>query len=68
MLTLLAQASPTPVSRTAMTYHIWGDDPPETDALKSHIYSLRQALDKPFDTPMLTTITNLGYQLAAENE
>ncbi|WP_299942621.1 response regulator transcription factor [uncultured Microbulbifer sp.] len=71
ILTLLAQASPAPVSRSALIHHIWGDDPPETDALKSHIYSLRQALDKPFKTPMLKTITNLGYQLetsSAQNQ
>lgn len=65
ILTLLAEAHPEPLSRSAITHRIWGDDPPETDALKSHIYSLRLALDKPFPTAMLKTITNLGYQLEA---
>lgn len=63
LLSILAEAHPEPVSRSAITHRIWGDDPPETDALKSHIFSLRQALDKPFPSPMLKTITNLGYQL-----
>lgn len=63
ILTILARAYPEPVSRSAITHQIWGDDPPETDALKSHIYSLRQVLDKPFPSPMLKTITNLGYKL-----
>lgn len=63
ILSILAGAHPEPVSRSAITHQIWGDDPPETDALKSHIYSLRQALDKPFPSPMLKTITNLGYLL-----
>ncbi|WP_250461467.1 response regulator transcription factor [Microbulbifer litoralis] len=65
ILTLLAEAHPEPLSRSAITHHIWGDDPPETDALKSHIYSLRQALDRPFPSAMLKTITSLGYQLEA---
>jgi len=59
----LARAYPDPVSRTVLIHKIWGDDPPDSDALRSHIYSLRNALDKPFETPMLKTITNLGYQL-----
>ncbi|MEX2963517.1 response regulator transcription factor [Microbulbifer sp. TYP-18] len=68
ILSTLAQASPAPVSRSALIHQIWGDEPPGTDALKSHIYSLRQAVDKPFDTPMLKTITNLGYQLEPGDE
>ncbi|WP_226648973.1 response regulator transcription factor [Microbulbifer variabilis] len=67
ILALLAQASPAPVSRSAIIHHIWGDEPPKTDALKSHIYSLRQTLDKPFQVPMLKTINNLGYQLDVAN-
>ncbi|WP_323845677.1 response regulator transcription factor [Microbulbifer magnicolonia] len=63
ILSMLVEAHPEPVSRSAIAHQIWGEDPPETDALKSHIYSLRQALDKPFPAPMLKTITNLGYQL-----
>jgi len=65
ILSILAEAHPEPVSRSAISHQIWGDGPPETDALKSHIYSLRQALDKPFPSPMLKTITNLGYRLEA---
>ncbi|SEA41267.1 response regulator transcription factor [Microbulbifer marinus] len=63
ILSILARAYPQPVSRSEILHQIWGDNPPETDALKSHIYSLRQALDKHFSAPMLKTITNLGYRL-----
>lgn len=65
VLAILARAYPEPVSRSAIAHQIWGGEPPETDALKSHIYSLRQVLDKPFPFPMLRTIANLGYQLEA---
>ena len=59
----LVQAYPDPVSRSELMHRIWGDDPPDSDALRSHVYSLRTALDKPFATPMLKTIPNLGYRL-----
>ncbi|GGA87908.1 DNA-binding response regulator [Neiella marina] len=63
LLTLLAQSHPQPVARSLIMHKIWGDSPPDSDALKSHIYSLRQALDKPFAYPMLKTVMNLGYRL-----
>jgi DNA-binding response OmpR family regulator len=44
-------------------HQIWGDAPPDSDALKSHIYSLRTTLDKPFQASILKTITNVGYKL-----
>lgn len=63
ILELLAQAYPESVSRAFLTHQLWGDEPPESDALKSHIYALRKALDKPFSQPMLKTILNLGFKL-----
>lgn len=68
LLALLAQHYPQPVSRSLMIHKLWGDSPPVSDALKSHIYSLRQALDKPFTYPMLKTVMNLGYRLEVNNE
>lgn len=68
ILTQLAEAFPNPVSRSMLMHRIWGDSPPDSDALKSHIYSLRAALDKPFAYPMLKTITNVGYKLDTSND
>lgn len=59
----LVRAYPEPISRSLLIHKIWGDDPPDSDALRSHIYSLRAALDKPYEAPMLKTLTNIGYQL-----
>ena len=36
----------------------------ESDALRTHIHALRQALDKPFDSPMLHTVAGVGYRIA----
>lgn len=66
LLALLAQYYPKPVPRSVIIHKLWSDSPPDSDALKSHIYSLRRALDKPFASPMLKTVLNLGYQLEVE--
>jgi DNA-binding response OmpR family regulator len=67
LLTLLRQA-PRLVSREALEREIWGDNPPESDALRTHIHALRQALDKPFARPLLITRPGAGFRLAAADE
>ncbi len=54
---------PYPVSRSDLITHIWGDEPPESNALKSHMYSLRKALEKASGQPLLATISKIGYKL-----
>ncbi len=63
ILTVLLENHPQAVSRSLLSHKLWSDSPPDSDALKSHIYSLRKALDKPFAQPMLKTVMNLGYKL-----
>ncbi len=62
----LVEAYPEPVTRTQLIHKLWGDDPPDSDALRSHVYSLRAALDKPFSSAMLKTLPNLGYRLVCD--
>ncbi len=68
ILELLALAHPEPVSRSYISHHLWADQPPESDALKSHIYALRKALDRPFAHPMLKTVLNVGFKLDVRDE
>lgn len=63
ILTVLAEAHPQLVSRSELSQKLWGDEPTESDALRSHIYQLRNALDKPFDTPLLKTTFGVGFSL-----
>jgi DNA-binding response OmpR family regulator len=63
LLLLLAQAWPRIVTRSELVRSVWGDEPPESDPLRSHLYQLRQVLDKPFATPMLKTVYGVGYTL-----
>ncbi len=66
ILRTLAEAYPAAMTRSELVARIWGDDWPDSDALRSHIYALRQELDKPFQGPMLKTIHGVGFQLEAD--
>ena len=46
---------------------VWGEDRPDSDALRTHIHALRQALDKPFEFAMLRTVPGIGYKLLASD-
>ena len=63
LLLKLMQTSPGIVSREDLERHIWGSDLPASDALRTHIHTLRQKLDKPFEAEMLKTVAGFGYQL-----
>lgn len=63
ILETLLRAAPAVVPRTELEQAIWGDFPPDSDALRTHIHELRQKLDKPFTCPLLKTIPHVGYTL-----
>jgi len=37
--------------------------PPGSDVLRSHMYTLRKKIDKPFDHAMIETVHGLGFRL-----
>ncbi len=67
LLTTLMRASPRVVSRQQLEREVWGDLLPDSDTLRSHLYTLRKAIDKPFDRPLLHTIAGAGYRLAGDD-
>ena len=66
ILLALAEAWPRTLTRSELVHRLWGDDAPPSDPLRSHLYALRQALDRPFDRPMLVTVHGVGFRLEAE--
>ncbi|WP_263144884.1 response regulator transcription factor [Pseudomonas sp. RIT-PI-AD] len=68
LLAVLMQKSPAVVRREALEEALWGDDCPDSDALRSHIHQLRQVIDKPFDKPLLHTLHGMGYRLAEQTD
>jgi DNA-binding response OmpR family regulator len=68
LLIALMQASPRVLSRRALERSVWGDIPPDSDALRSHLYNLRKVIDKPFERQLLHNVTGVGYRLAERDE
>jgi len=68
ILSILAEAYPQVVSRSTLSQKLWGDEPTESDALRSHIYQLRNMLDKPFDYPMIKTMHGIGFVLNVKSD
>lgn len=63
ILELLMRESPRVVKRDQVEKSIWANDQPDSDSLRTHIHILREAIDKPFDGPMLHTLRGIGYRL-----
>ena len=63
ILAMLMKASPNIVSRKEIEHALWNDMPPDSDALRSHIYTLRKAIDKPFKRHLIQTVYGIGYKL-----
>jgi DNA-binding response OmpR family regulator len=68
ILVALLRHAPELLIRERLEREVWGDDPPESDALRTHIHALRQSLDKPFEHAMLITYPGLGYRLVCADE
>jgi len=68
ILRILMTASPRVVTRNDIERQVWGDILPDSDTLRSHLYNLRQTIDKPFEFPMLQTMQGSGYRLIAPDE
>lgn len=63
MIRLLMQKFPSVVTKQQMSEGIWGDEEPSSDALRSHIYALRKALNKGINTNILETLHGQGFKL-----
>lgn len=64
ILEALLRASPAVVSHEQLQRAVWGDAPPDSDLLRSHVHVLRQAVDKPFARKLIHTVPRSGYRLA----
>lgn len=65
ILELLMRRSPKVVSRREIEQAAWGDSPPDSDALRVHMHTLRAAVDPPGRPPLLHTLRGVGYRLKA---
>lgn len=63
ILVLLCLRAPDIVTKSEIAYKLWQENEVNNDVLRSHIYQLRNQLDKPFAKPMLITVPKVGFRL-----
>jgi DNA-binding response OmpR family regulator len=64
LLEVLMRESPKIVSRQRLESVAWGEEPPEADLLRSHMYLLRRAIDQGAQRKLLHTVSGAGYRLS----
>lgn len=68
ILNVLMKASPRLVSKNELEEKVWGEDIPSSDALRTHVHSVRAQVDKPFAKTMIMTVPGVGYQIIDPNK
>ncbi|MEA5097934.1 MAG: response regulator transcription factor [Burkholderiaceae bacterium] len=68
LLSCLMREAPKVVSRETLEREVWGENRPDSDALRTHIHALRHALDKSHPFAMLRTVQGIGYRLVDRDE
>lgn len=67
ILKLLMTRAPDVVSKSELVDLIWQGDEPDSNVLRSHIYQLRNIVDKPFGRAYIENVPKVGYRLAGGN-
>lgn len=68
LLEALLRASPDVLSRQALESAVWGDDIPDSNSLKVHLFHLRKAIDAPFPSALLQTVPGHGFALRESDD
>ncbi len=63
ILRLLMENTHRVVTRREIEAFVWGDDPTDSDALRTHISTIRNTIDKGFAVKLLHTTHGIGYRL-----
>ena len=68
ILEVLMRESPNPVSREKLIQAVWGDEQPDSNSLKVHMFNLRKAVDGASDCKLIHTLVGRGFVLRPEEE
>ncbi|WP_133471696.1 response regulator transcription factor [Paraglaciecola marina] len=67
LLEILVRTSPKIASRQHIMQCIWGNDQPDSNSLKVHVYHLRKQLESIPSNVKLETVSGTGFILKVEN-
>jgi DNA-binding response OmpR family regulator len=63
ILEVLMRESPNTVSREKIIQTVWGDEQPDSNSLKVHIFNLRKQVDKEGLSSLIQTIPSFGFAI-----
>ena len=66
ILRRLMQAYPRSVGKQALREGLWGDEAPESDPLRAHVYQLRQFMFERFGEAPISTVRGIGYRFGVD--
>lgn len=64
LLRILMQSPDRTFTRAELEAEVWGEELPDSDTLRTHVYTLRRALSRPGETDVIETLHGVGYRLA----
>ncbi|MGO1003901.1 response regulator transcription factor [Lysobacter sp. CA196] len=67
ILEMLMRESPGIVAKERLEAAIWGDERPDRDLLRTHIYELRRRLEIDGEPKLLYTVKSVGYRLSSSD-
>lgn len=67
LLRILMQSPNRVFSRAELETEVWGEALPDSDTLRTHVYTLRRALSAPGQPDLIETVHGIGYRLIASD-
>jgi DNA-binding response OmpR family regulator len=61
ILEVLMRKSPEVVSKEQLLSAVWGDELPDSDSLKVHLFKLRQVIDRKSQKKLIQTVAGQGF-------
>jgi len=58
----LLNVAPDVVKTKTLHQILWGEDTPDSNPLRAHIYKLRKQFNQTFEQPFITTVKGIGYR------
>lgn len=67
ILEILMREYPSGVSREKIIHTVWGDEQPDSNSLKVHIFNLRKQVDQNDWAPLIQTIPGFGFAISSQD-
>jgi len=68
LLRILMQSPARMFTRAELEAEVWGEELPDSDTLRAHVYTLRRALCGPEELDVIETVHGVGYRLVEPDQ